>query len=375
MKLENLKEGQMIKNYKVLCEILEWEVSFGNTKKKQLRILSEICNYEKQGNKYIIKEIYNNKEVCMDMRGKQDNNTAKYVENIELNIIGELLTKGHDSKYVVGRGVLLRNVGLTNTNYSYCKRRQDKLASYLEIKKELVNDYYNCVDSMLLGNLEKALKNLSNKKLIQLNSTLLICKNVLTNVTYQHITEIDEFDEEIEIIKPVVQSDVIYVQATDEERHLINIIEKRTLTEMGFEKLTDVFLRNKLKEYYNKCYKELRKEIKDLNFYFQAYDIVYDFDILANELEKRGYDDWSKELKEQQSNIINNGAMDRIISNAEKRKDKATPDIGILLESDKKYIRTQDSYIDSYSKLNNNVINNKAKNIKDKIKKIKKLNV
>jgi len=231
---------------------------------------------------------------------------------------------------------------------------------------------------MILGNLEKALKNLSNKKVIQLNSTLLICKNVLTDVTYQHITQVDEFDEEIEIIKPVVQSDVIYVQATDEERHLINVSEKKVLTNMGFEKLTDVFLKNKLKQYYDQCYKEIRREMKDLNFYFQAYDIIYDFDILANELEKHGYDDWSKELKKEQSDIINSGAMNRIMDNAEKRKDKATPDFGTLLKSDKKYIRTQDEYITGYNQLNNSVINVNSKNIKANVKKakeIKKLNV
>jgi hypothetical protein len=181
-----------------------------------------------------------------------------------------------------------------------------------------------------------------------------------------------EFDEEIEIVKPVVQSDVIYTQATDDERKLILATESKVLIEMGFEKLTDVFLRNKLKEYYNKCYKEIRKEIKDINFYFQAYDIIFDFNILANELEKRGYDDWSKELKEQQQNIVNFGAMDRIISNAEKRQEKATPDFGELLDSDKKYIRTQDYYLTNYNQLNNSVVNVYAKNIKDKVKKSKK---
>jgi hypothetical protein len=225
---------------------------------------------------------------------------------------------------------------------------------------------------MLVGNLEKALKNLSNRKLIQLNSALLICKNIITDVTYEHTTKIDEFDEEIEIVKPVVQSDVIYTQATDDERKLILTTESKVLIEMGFEKLTDVFLRNKLKEYYNKCYKAIRKEIKDINFYFQAYDIIFDFNILAKELEKRGYDDWSKELKEQQQNIVNFGAMDRIISNAEKRQEKATPDFGELLDSDKKYIRTQDYYLTNYNQLNNSVVNVYAKNIKDKVKKSKK---
>ena len=371
MKTENLKIGQEIKNYKVLCESLDEPVKVGKSKQLQLKDWSRYFDFHKQGQKIIIDDIFNDVKEKVDMRGKQDNNTPKYVENIELNIIGELITMGHDNKYVVGRGVLLRNVGLTNTNYSYCKRRQDKLATYLEVKKEVVNDYYTCVDSMILGNLEKALKNLSNKKVVQLNSTLLICKNVLTDVTYQHITQVDEFDEEIEIIKPVVQADVIYVQATDEERHLINVAEKKVLTNMGFEKLTDVFLKNKLKQYYDQCYKEIRKEMKDLNFYFQAYDIVYDFDILANELENRGYDDWSKELKKEQSDIINSGAMNRIMDNAEKRKDKATPDFGILLKSDKKYIRTQDEYIVGYNQLNNSVINVNSKNIKANVKKAK----
>lgn len=177
MKTENLKIGQIIKNYKVLCtDYLNVEPTKGNGRNYHFKELERFCLYHKEGQKIIIDEVFNEVKEKVDMRGKQDNNTPKYVENIELNIIGELLTRGQDNKYVVGRGVLLRNVGLTNINYSYCKRRQDKLATYLEVKKEVVNDYYTCVDSMILGNLEKALKNLSNKKIIQLNSTLLICK-------------------------------------------------------------------------------------------------------------------------------------------------------------------------------------------------------
>ena len=49
---------------------------------------------------------------------------------------------------------------------------------------------------MLLGNLEKALKDLSNQKIIQYNTTLMLCKNIITNITYEHTTRIDEFDEE-----------------------------------------------------------------------------------------------------------------------------------------------------------------------------------
>ena len=371
MKLENL-ELKTYKNYKELCEALEWKVANGNSKKKQLRILSEICDYEKQGNKFIIKEIYKNTEVHLDMRGKQDNNTAPYVENIKLNIVGELLTKGINGKYVVGKGVLLRNVGLTNGNYSYCKRRQNKLATYLEINKEIVNDYYNSVDSMLLGNLEKALKDLSNQKIIQYNTTLLLCKNIITNITYEHTTRIDEFDEEIETVTPIVQSDVVYVEATDEERTIILKVENEILKEMNEKRLTDIILKGKSKEYYSRCYKEIRKNIKDINFYFQAYDIIYLFNNLVEYLEKNGYDDWSSELSRNQSEIINTGAMNKIINNATKRQEKYIQENGKgfgIKRDEKIRIRIDENYIPTYKKINKSIIDINSKNIKEEVKK------
>ena len=296
-------ELKTYKNYKELCVAMEWKVSAGNTKKKQLRILSEICDYKKEGNKYKILNIYENSEVHLDMRGKQDNNTPKYVDNIKLNIVGELLSKGYNGKYLVGKSVLLRNVGLTNANYSYCKRRQYKLATYLEINTKIVNEYYNSVDAMLLRNLEKALNDLKNRKIIQVNTTLIISKNVITNIEYEHIEKLDEYDEEVEIIKPVVESDIIYVQATDEERKIINKIERKTLKEMKEKTMTDIILKGKSKEYYKKCYKEIRKEIKDMNFYFSAYDIIFEFDNLVEYLEENGYDEWLKEYKESNTEI------------------------------------------------------------------------
>ena len=58
MEIENLTEGMEIKNYKELCNILNIETKAGNSKKAQLRELERCCNYVKEGNKFIIKEIY-----------------------------------------------------------------------------------------------------------------------------------------------------------------------------------------------------------------------------------------------------------------------------------------------------------------------------
>ena len=58
MKIENLKVGMVIKNYKVLCELLEIPVKDGNSKQAQLKALEQVCVYHKEGQKFIIDGIF-----------------------------------------------------------------------------------------------------------------------------------------------------------------------------------------------------------------------------------------------------------------------------------------------------------------------------
>ena len=58
MKIENLSVNQRIKNYKELCNILGIEIKSGNTKKAQFKELERFVRYEKHGNSFLIKEIY-----------------------------------------------------------------------------------------------------------------------------------------------------------------------------------------------------------------------------------------------------------------------------------------------------------------------------
>lgn len=81
MKIENLKVGMVIKNYKVLCELLEIPVKDGNSKKCQLQNLERFIRYEKQGFKYIITEIFSEplpKLKENDGRGKNPNSRGNY---------------------------------------------------------------------------------------------------------------------------------------------------------------------------------------------------------------------------------------------------------------------------------------------------------
>lgn len=63
MNLSNLKPGMKVKNYKELCKLLEIPVKGGDAKKKQMKEIDEVIKYEKSGQAFIIKEIYDKKQL------------------------------------------------------------------------------------------------------------------------------------------------------------------------------------------------------------------------------------------------------------------------------------------------------------------------
>lgn len=81
MRIENLHEGQVVKNYKSLCEILNVEArkSGSNSHKAQLKDFNRYFEFEKQGHKYIIKNIYDKPKDKIDNRSNNiGGNNLKY---------------------------------------------------------------------------------------------------------------------------------------------------------------------------------------------------------------------------------------------------------------------------------------------------------
>lgn len=58
MKIENLEVGMILKSYRHLCEVLEVLVKTGKSKQLQLEDMGRYFTYTKDGNKFIINEIY-----------------------------------------------------------------------------------------------------------------------------------------------------------------------------------------------------------------------------------------------------------------------------------------------------------------------------
>lgn len=74
-------EVKTYKNWKEICEAMEWKTTGGTYKKARLKELESMCNYHKDGNKFIIEEIYEEKRFIEDGRKNYKNNYAQYKIN------------------------------------------------------------------------------------------------------------------------------------------------------------------------------------------------------------------------------------------------------------------------------------------------------
>ncbi|MBN7771838.1 hypothetical protein [Clostridium aminobutyricum] len=89
-----LEKGQVIKNYKKLCEIIGVEEKDGNGKIAQMKELKRYCTFHTQGQKYIIDEVYDIPKGKNDGRVNNGGHVAHTIyEDLMDNLILDLLSE------------------------------------------------------------------------------------------------------------------------------------------------------------------------------------------------------------------------------------------------------------------------------------------
>lgn len=108
--LKEIYENKEMLNYKQLCEKLGINVLAGSSKSKQLKELSGIMKYERQGQKYLITELCD-KEI-IDMFNKR----SVYIPYIQLILTDIFENLKKDELYFTYKDMLL-GFGMINNNY------------------------------------------------------------------------------------------------------------------------------------------------------------------------------------------------------------------------------------------------------------------
>lgn len=363
---EILKTKTEFKNYRELCSVLGWTVSAGNSKKKQLEDLKLLCKYEKLGNKIIIKEVYEEKR---EKEVKLKKSKVPYTFNIENIILGSLFIQEHPNRAVMGKSVLLRAVGLTNDNYSTANEYPFKYAQLMNVNINSVLEFFKVNNKSIQNDLDRALKRLEKEGYIFLNTTKILCRYTLDveNAEYNFETYFDERGVKKRNSKASVSCKRVFTVATDEEQEIILKANMITLEEMGLTDMRDLMVRGDKDTYYEHLYKNIRKDIKDFEFMFSAYDITFNKEVVKKALSNRGYNCWNLNSAFENINKVNEGCMSKIIKNSEKRQQKALKDKEEN-EAFKKYLyRTKETYLKDVSTITESVIKNTAPRKKEDI--------
>ena len=351
MKFENLHEGQVFKNYKELCATLEIEPTDGSSKRAQFKDLDTYCLYHKEGHKIIIDEIFE------EMQPRVDNRFGSEYKEMKELILRLLLTSKESNRAVFSKPALLEGLGAINSNYSTGRMNQKELGKYLKIETEYVNDFYNSTHSNLKSAIETNLNALKRDNLILWGHTIMVCKNT----PQIKLNELGEYqlDSDGRIVYEVRKNCRL---ATLDEKEFILKTEKQILNRMGYKDVGTVISHGKADEFYDKVNLILSNKC-NINNYYKAYEIIFSREMIEKELEKYSLN--TEEKKE----WLNARVKDRIIFNAEDRKEEA---MTIVSRSKKIQARRSEEFIGNMHKIIDAVIDLSAENIKPALLKDKK---
>ena len=349
-----LTEGLVVKNYKSMCSLLNCSICEGNSKKSQLKNWKRYFNYEKSGQKFIITEIYDTPFPSEDARKLKEGLYVKYIELLLLKYLSSC--EGYQTK--ITKGKLYQILGLTN-EYYYKLKSSDNPYEIANIKNKIkskcdtlvtefdINHFQQRAEAKLNKILYTALDSMSKRFLIKYH----------TEYVLRVPCEDDKSGYELEVASPRQVSLIL------EAQHKI-------LDSMGYENITQVALRYKLKEFNERVDDYLSEHYGWLGFFSQL-SIIYINDIgreiplKAEEIRKLAPSVQRKQLNQIVVKSLNQQAHEKYDKNLNKALDLMINEIdeverqgfGIKEDDSPKFFQYYPTYVEAQLELADYLIN------------------
>ena len=182
-----LQPGQEFRNYKELCAALQIAPKQGNSKKSDIKEFKRFFDFERKGNKYIVKEIYDTP------KPKEDNDrNSKYQKHIEYLMVQSLYSISNegakDITILYGLNDLAYNLSLVSDNFSMFQNQEWKADNL--ITDNQITSFYRASKTMIKGYIETALDSLQkNKEIDYTRERLLATPQKNGTYTYRYLTE------------------------------------------------------------------------------------------------------------------------------------------------------------------------------------------
>ena len=244
-------ELRVYKNWKELCEELNWKTTGGNYKKARLEELDTLCNYHKDGNKIVIDEIYEVAKEKVDERKNNGGNSTKSTKEDDKRANNK--NTGHStSKYemidtliysqlsdgyrIFTKKQLIKNAGL------YVSK--DTINNACDVESEYsINDFLDVYNSIVYKLIDTSLNRMSKNGIIE----------------YSKVIVIDNSMNVVELDSKVCK--------------VIENIENEVAQEMNVK---NIFLlpEQEKKLFYEKCNKRAIEAGVCFDYYYRAYRIT-----------------------------------------------------------------------------------------------------
>lgn len=324
MKVENLTKGLVVKNYKVLCELLEVEKKAGGKSKSiQMEDWERYFVYHKEGHKFVIDEIYETPLENTKVNGRP----SVYGNMVQLLIL-DLLGKSRGA-IIISANKLMEAIGMTNENYGKCQDDALGLSNYGGMEVGHVYDFYNTTGSGFRKVIVTALDNLEKKMI----------------VNYSKVVKV----KEVNLHNPRI--------ATDEEVELLLSISKDILDELGFDNIGLIRRSNQWGNYL-KMKKKMLSEKTNFEYDYSAYKIVVNRKHLEKEKIKLTNLILNEEAFNKEKSGLNSLVIENTIDNAKNRVENIDNTSDKLAK-----LRSKSDYVDNIILLCRLTINNESSSI------------
>ena len=356
MEIKNLKEGQVIKNYKELCKVLEIEEKPGKSRQLQHKHFNQYFEYKKEGNKYIINKIYENAENKI----KRGGNNRVFIDDFR-NLIISILYNNKNESMLISKGMLYKTMNLVNENYLLGRNNMTKLSEITEIPQTSIYDFYDYNSVKLRDTVERNLKHCRNR-------SLLIYESVMCVAIQEVLIAYNELNKPIldEHGRVVSESRLTYREATKQEKQVILKYEDEVKTELGLKDNQEIFLKGKWKYFKQQVENKLKEANTNIKFYYEAYRITWNNKDIDEEYKKICSQISSVEIK----NNINYNMIESIKKSTMRRHDKAIKECGLeqnIYKQEKFFEQEKIDYVIEQEQLTMTLISNKAPSLKNKL--------
>lgn len=352
------------KSYKELCEVLGEKVKSGVSKTAQLNHWKEFFDWERRGNGYYITEIHNALYINSDLAisNGREKSYIPLMEKVLLNLMYEFTKRENRSEedtMVVTSSFLRKALGLVNEAYDSFRNKKGRLSNSTKVDYEIVEDFYNRSYSMFNRDIERVLKNLRNKKLLEYSKAMYIVPAHLDeDDKFKAVQKVDEFgDVETSYSKNGSKARNLRenYKASKTEIKEVSLISWKTIRAMGYNNMPAIHANGMYSQYQTYLNENLINEMGVYRIYY-AYELIFhdavikylvnnneiDFVLSSNDLQK---------LKD----TTNDDVCNTLLLNAQNRVSKEEEVDGFKEPDEKKSIYSG-TYLGSYEVLTDTVI-------------------